>query len=265
MVVVLVSSVLSIAFFGVPLLGAPNTVKWLLFFFPMLGIVFATPVLPFLIFSLLDAPLVVRTVGIVFSVAVFLSALFFGLSIPGLADAEILGDFLGATPAAVLAVAGPFVLLRYFLGWQIVIRAWNLPPRRQSVSIGGLMILTVVVAISLAGLRFTRWPANSAAVCAAMSGAVFVFVCPFAYSILRSRRYWVSLTIFSLSMFLLGLMVCSVLIGVELISFTPTMLLQLSVLLTAGCVWLGLGLIAVRLIGGELILHREFETREMES
>ena len=116
-----------------------------------------------------------------------------------------------------------------------------------------------MIAVCLVGVKSSQFPGQAAAVCSIIVGLGFVFFVPFAYWILRSRRCWAVLSTVVFGVFTIGF-VC---MFVE--SFSRGRPIRLgrmwsySVQWTTAVAWLGLGLIAIRLMCGKLILHHDID------
>lgn len=232
----------------------------------LMGVFLATLFLPCIFFSLLDAPFGVRASGVACATLLFAAATFVGLIMMGVdkSDLNELGRFFApAAPAGVGCIVLPFMLVRHLFGWQIVMRIWNTTPQRQHVSVAGLMLATLYVAICVLGMMRSPSPLFSAAVCACIAGVGIVVWVPYVYLTIRARNFWIHLIIFYVISVVIGLVYSAVTMiiystgGLGLGYFlTP------AVVLGSGVAWLGLGFIAMRLLSGELVLNSDFGTAD---
>ena len=104
----------------------PMTNFWICVWGAAMGVVYSMAVLPSIFFALLDAQWGIRVVGVIATVCASITCISLGMLISG--DPEFdLNWFatagLPVLPAAVTSMALPFVVVRYLLGWQIVIQS----------------------------------------------------------------------------------------------------------------------------------------------
>ncbi len=226
----------------------------------LLGIVLASLVFPAIFFSLLDAPLGVRFAGLCSTVACVLAITTVGVlggGIGRMAFDELARIFGPAIPGIVISAALPFVLVRYLLGWQLVLHSWHPVVKRQNVSIAGLLISMAVVALCVTCLTRSTDPGAANATCAIVAGIGLIFLLPLTYLVMRTRRYWMWYLAFCLIVLLVGFLVS---LNVYLFTGNPMEIVPfLSVMLATGVAWLGLGLVALRLLGASMVLNEEID------
>ena len=118
----------------------------------------------------------------------------------GMALSQYQGKFGGlefelapAIPTLVLAAAIPFMMVKNYLGWQIIFPNIDEVPKRQNISISGILILTAFVAACTATLQMIETPFQWAAVALLICGAVFAIVLPIFLFQMRSKSPWLGL------------------------------------------------------------------------
>lgn len=231
----------------------------------LLGVFLAAPFLPCILLSLLEAPLGVRAAGIACTLMLFAAATFVGLLISGtsLRSIEELARYvLPAAPAVVGSMLLPFLMVRYLFGWQIVMRNWNKSAERQNVSVAGLMLATMYVGVCVVMLMRSPAPVYSGAVCAWIVGVGIILLTPYVYLTVRGRMYWIHLLTFCFIAVGAGVAYGAVAVLVYRVAFSIDFFILPVVVFSAGTSWLGLGFIAVRFLGGELVLNSDFGTAD---
>lgn len=225
-----------------------------------MGVFLAFPFFPGIVLTLLDAPLGLRAGGLVVSALLYFSVAIFGILISG-GDAGGISEvarYVGpAVPLGIGCIAIPFLLARYLLGWQIVMRNWGGEPKLQHISITGLMIATFYIAVCVVALRASPEPIAAFAFCAVIAGIGLIFWILFVHLMLRAKSYWLYLLIFVVVGVAIGLAYSFSMIRFQGAPLELWFVLGPPSIFASGVLWLGLGFIAIRLLKGELIFNSD--------
>ena len=226
----------------------------------LMGVFLAFPFFPGIVLTLLDAPLGLRAGGLVASALLYFALVVIGLLLSGY-DSNNLNEasryVAPAIPAGIASIAFPFLLVRYLLGWQIVMQNWSGEPKLQHVSITGLMIVTFYVAVCVVALRVSPTPVSAFAFCAVIAGIGLIFWILFVNLMLRANSYWLYWSAFVALGFVIGIVYSLVIVNYRGMPFELWAVLGPPLIFGTGVLWLGLGFIAIRLLKGTLIFNSD--------
>lgn len=204
--------------------------------FAITGMTLASFFFASIVFSLLNVVWQIRAFGLMGCVSLMTIA----GNLSGAMEYYTLRKYTLAAPSMALCTTLPFLLARYFIGWQLVFSSWESRPQKQYLTLNSMLVLTSIVGICVAGLQ------NSDAWIAWMKICLYLFAfgaafLPFVFLIMRSQHYW-------FYFWLTG--------G---IAIWWGFLEPLSVVVVGG-IWLGFGLATLRCLGCRLVTNREVDS-----
>lgn len=213
------------------------------------GLALAGPFLAPVLFALLDCPWPVRLVGIVgsltpFAATTLLGSAIFSMWVPA-TDFQTPVEQLIAFPSLILSWTLPFLIMRSLIGWHIVIESWFELRRTQHLTIGGLLVFTVLIAICVSTARASHDVESLVRASIITTGVGMLIGIPLVYLMFRSHRRWIWLAaFFSAPLFGISFVTGSISFGLAMATAVGTV---------------GVTMIGCYLCGARLILNQDIQ------
>ncbi len=151
-----------------------------------------------------------------------------------------------------LGCAVPFFFARHFLGWRLQFDSME-TPEHPNLSVAGLMVATALVGVSISLLSFSDQHVliTKLMVAVGCMGAGFAVFMPLTYWVLKTRRKWAWLVLFSASPLLVGMAV-TMAFGINL-TIPHWGVIGLASSISSLILGIGIGLVALHHCGGRLL------------